>query len=335
MSCLSKPINQRMPPSKSAIPGLGRNAARAMRLAAALALPAMAFPARAITVQFDYSYDTRGFFTDSVSGEPIAERRALLELAAGTYARFSDHLTPISPQAGDTWSVTITHPSLGGPPLTLTDLSVAADTIRVYVGGSPSAPGVLGFAGTGSNLNANGSAAFVADVNSRGQTNTSGDSASDYGVWGGYIWFNAAQDWYFGAAAGLSPGRPDFLTTATHELGHILGFGTADSWFSQIDETGHTFTGAASTAVYGGPVPLDSFYSHWAEGVNSDVDGIIQETLMDPSTVRGQRELMTRLDYAGFSDIGWQVTAVPLPASAWLFGSTLLGWFGRSRRKSA
>ncbi len=259
-----------------------------------------------------------------------------MELAAGTYARFSDHLTAIAPQAGDTWSVTITHPSLGGPPLTLTGLSVAADTIRVYVGGSPSAPGVLGFAGAGSNLSANGSAAFVADVYSRGQANTSGDSASDYGVWGGYIWFNATQDWYFGAdTAGLSPGRPDFLTTATHELGHILGFGTADSWFSQIDETGNTFTGAASTAVYGGPVPLDSFYSHWAEGVNGNVDGIIQETLMDPSTVRGQRELMTRLDYAGFSDIGWQVTAVPLPASAWLFGSTLLGWFGRSQRKSA
>lgn len=335
MPCLFQAIPQSKSSRKSATARGGFNSARAARLATALALSALACPTQAITIQFDYSYDTRGFFTDSISGEPIAERRALLELAAGTYARFSDHLTPITPQAGDTWSVTITHPSLGGPPLTLTDLSVAADTIRVYVGGSPSAPGVLGFAGAGSNLTASGSESFVSNVLTRGQANAIGDDATDYGVWGGYIWFNATQDWYFGAdAAGLSPGRPDFLTTATHELGHILGFGTADSWFSQIDETGNTFTGAASTAVYGSPVPLDRYDSHWAEGVNGELDGITQETLMDPSTVRGQRELMTHLDYAGFSDIGWQVAAVPLPTSAWLFGSALLGWFNRSRRKT-
>ncbi|WP_197488488.1 peptidase M10A and M12B matrixin and adamalysin [Methylomonas koyamae] len=301
---------------------------RAAVLAAAMA----PCSARAITVQFDYRYDTRGFFTDTASGAPIAERRELLELAASAYANFSDNLTAIAPQAGDTWSVTITHPSLGGPPLRLTDLSIAADTIRVYVGGSASAPGVLGFAGAGSNLTASGSESFVSNVLTRGQANAIGDDATDYGVWGGYIWFNAAQDWYFGAdLGGLSAGNPDFLTTATHELGHILGFGGADSWFNQIDTSTNTFTGKASTAVYGGPVPLDSFDSHWAEGLYSEVSGISQETLMDPSTVRGQRELMTSLDYAGFRDIGWQVAAVPLPGAAWLFVAGL-GLLSSQRR---
>lgn len=304
-------------------------------LAGVLALLTVATPVQAIIIQFDYHYDTRGFFTDVSTGAPLSERREMLELAADFYAGFSDQLSPITPQAHDTWSVTITHPSLGGPPLRLTDLTIAADTIRVFVGGSPSAPGVLGFAGAGNNLSASGSGAFVSDVLSRGQPNTRGENASDYGVWGGYIWFNTVQDWYFGADTdGLSTGRPDFLTTATHELGHILGFGTADAWFSQIDESTHTFIGAAATAAYGGAVPLDQFNNHWAEGVNSEVLGILQETLMDPSTVRGLRELPTRLDYAGFSDIGWQVTTVSLPISVWLFGSVLLGWSVRSWRRA-
>ena len=51
----------------------------------------------------------------------------------------------------------------------------------------------------------------------------------------------------------------------------------------------------------------------------STVDGLVQETLMDPSTSYGTRQLLTELDYAGFADIGWQLTAVPLPASIWLF----------------
>jgi hypothetical protein len=62
-----------------------------------------------------------------------------------------------------------------------------------------------------------------------------------------------------------------------------------------------------------------------------------QETLMDPSTPRGTRELLTDLDLAGLADIGWQVTAVPEPGSAHLLlaGLGVLGalrWQQRSRR---
>jgi hypothetical protein len=68
-------------------------------------------------------------------------------------------------------------------------------------------------------------------------------------------------------------------------------------------------------------VPAD--VAHWAEGVFSDVGGIRQETLMDPTTPAGVRELLTRLDYAGLRDIGWETTAVPVPGAAWLFVSAL------------
>lgn len=296
----------------------------------------LTLPAHALTIEFDYTYDTRGFFTDLTTGTPILERRALMDQAASFYSGFTDSLTAIIPQAGDNWSVQITHPSLGGPLVTLNNISVAADTLRIYVGGSYSAPGVLGFANTGFNLTANGSDAFVDSVTTRGQENTTGANASDYGIWGGMIWFNAANDWYFGSdTGGLTAGHPDFLTTATHELGHILGYGEADSWLAQIDSKGY-FTGVASAEAYGGAVPLDQYGSHWAKGVMSSYNGVAQETLMDPSTIAGQRELPTVLDYAAFKDIGWQVasvTSVPEPDTYGLLlaGLGLVGLLSRRR----
>lgn len=297
-------------------------------------------PAHALQIEFDYTYDTRGFFTDVSTGALIAERRAMLQLAASYYAGFTDRLAAIAPAAGDHWSVSITHPSLAGPAVLLEDLEIPAGTLRVFAGGSSSAPGVLGFAGTGDGLQATGSAAFVDAAIARGQENTAGPDATDYGTWGGYIWFNAAQDWHFGTATpSVGSTQPDFLTTAIHELGHLLGFGEADSWFALVDAAAQRFKGAASVDEHGGPVPLDRFLSHWGSGVSSSVDGVAQQTLMDPGTVRGTRELPTALDYAGFRDIGWEVpvSPVPLPAPVLLLTAGLmpLAATARTRRGRA
>lgn len=304
-----------------------------LRAALALAFAASASSASALTIEFDYSYDTRGFFTDLATGAPMTERRALLDLAATFYGGFTDALTAIAPGAGDQWSVSFMHPSLGGPAVTLQNVDIAADTLRIYVGGSPTAPGVLGFAGTGHSLQASGDAAFVDAVTTRGQTGTQGTRAVDYATWGGYIWFNASNDWHFGAdEAGLNGTRPDFLTTATHEIGHILGFGEADSWFANVDPDSGLFVGEHAMAAWGGAVPLDRYLDHWAEGTYSVRDGVPQETMMDPSTPFGERQLPTALDYAGFADIGWQVTAVPEP-QAWAMLLAGLGVLFRHRRR--
>lgn len=122
------------------------------------------------------------------------------------------------------------------------------------------------------------------------------------------IWSNAVNNWHFGrGTSGLTVGHPDFLTTAIHEIGHILGYGEVDSWFAQ------TNNGYSSVAAHGGAVPLDQYDGHWATGTMSTYNGIAQETLMDPSTRIGDCELPTILDYAVFSDIGWQVQVSAVP----------------------
>ncbi|MEM7468898.1 MAG: PEP-CTERM sorting domain-containing protein [Pseudomonadota bacterium] len=291
---------------------------------AAIAATVLISNCEALVVEFDYTYDTRGFFTDEISGAPIVERREALSHAASFFTGFSDQLTGINASdPGDSWSVRIGHPSFGGANITLIDQVIAPNTIKVYVGGSPSAPGVLGLATNGAGLMTSGSTEFADTVINRGQGVTVGNDAVDFAPWGGTIWFNANQNWHFGIDPQM-PGanQPDFLTTAIHEIAHILGFGEADSWFSQI-ENGF-FLGTSSVASYGGPVPLDNFNAHWASGTLSTVNGVLQDTLLDPSTPFGERQLFTELDLAGLTDIGWEIQPVPLPA-AWIL--MMLGLF--------
>jgi hypothetical protein len=275
---------------------------------------AAAREADALTIEIDYSYDTSGFFADPA-------RREALSFAASYYAAFADALALIAPGNGDTWTVYFNNPgNLGDGLVAEQNVRVAADMLRVFVGGSAMGEGVLGFGTTGTITDVSGSDAFVDAVTTRGQQNATGPGATDYGVWGGAISFNSDATWHFGLTTdGLDAGEHDFLTTAMHELGHILGFGVADSWFNYL--FGEEFTGPASTRAYGGPVPAD--VAHWAEGVFSDVGGTPQETLMDPTTAAGMRELLTRLDYAGLRDIGWETAAVPVPGAAWLLASAL------------
>ena len=51
-----------------------------------------------------------------------------------------------------------------------------------------------------------------------------------------------------------------------------------------------------------------------------------------------QLAALRELDFAGLKDMGWEVssvTAVPIPAAAWLFLSGLAGLFGFARRRMA
>ena len=94
--------------------------------------------------------------------------------------------------------------------------------------------------------------------------------------WGGSIGFNINTNWgYAGPDDPPGPGKFDFFSVAMHEIAHILGIGTADSWDTWVD--GGQFTGpnamAANLSSPGDPVGLSGGRDHWAEGTMSLVDG--------------------------------------------------------------
>lgn len=302
-------------------------------LCAALALAALvnSQPASAISIIFDYTYDTVGFFT----GANIS-RQVLLNQAAGEFtSRIQDHLTAITSGGSNHFDVNFNNPS-SGVALTLNNYSVADNAFVVYVGAQNLGTSTLGEGGPGG-FGASGSQTFINSLN-RGQTGANSSPATDFGPWGGAITFNSAQsNWYFGSNNPVQgSGLFDFYSVAVHEMGHVLGFGTANS-FTNLAGGGVSFSGNASDALYGGLVPMANS-GHWQQGLTSTVNGVSQEVAMDTSITAGTRKHFTELDFAALKDTGWQIApaaAVPVPAAVWLLASGLAGLFGFARRRMA
>jgi hypothetical protein len=284
-----------------------------------------AFPASAINIEFNYDFDSGGFFT--------ADRRSTLESAASFFeTRLTDSLTAISSGGGNSFSVNFTRPD-NDQAITLGGQSIAADTLVVYVGGRDISGTALGEGGPGG-WNASGSAAFLDGASRRGQGTTQGAGATDFAPWGGSITFDSATSWYFDTDTSTDEAFAgfDFFSVALHELSHVLGFGTAASWDNKV--TGSVFNSAAT-----GTVNLAD-PAHWATNTTSFVDGVQQTAAMTPSIGAGQRKRMTDLDLAALSAVGWEVAPaapVPLPAGVWLLlsGAGLLAGRFRYRTSSA
>jgi hypothetical protein len=153
---------------------------------------------------------------------------------------------------------------------------------------------------------------------------------TDFGAWGGVISFDTATSWNFSVGSGPAGSEFDFLSVAIHELAHLLGFGTADSWDNLV--TGGEFTGATATALNGGSSPLTNpAADHYAAGTMFGGD----EAAMTPSITIGTRKLFTELDFAGLDDIGWQVTPVPEPTSLLAAAGPIIfvaAWVRRRRK---
>ena len=267
---------------------------RPCRRPSAEALEARACPS--LTVQMDYSHDANGFFADQT-------RRDLLQLAADTIAsRLGDHLAAIEPGGGDSWTAVFQDPSSGAL-ASLADPTIPADTILVFAGGRSLGMTEVGEGGPGG-LSASGTRDWLDLVSARGQAGALTDTRTDFGPWGGSISFDTAASWSFGLAP-PSPGsaRNDFLSVALHEMSHLLGFGSAGSWFDQVADG--RFLGAnARAASDTGAAPLVSADgSHWFDGTTDHG----AETAMDPVLLTGTRKLLTALDFAALDDLGWDV----------------------------
>lgn len=281
--------------------------------------------ARAITIQFDYSFDTSNFFTSN----PTAKTD--LEAAAQFFdTHLTDTLTAISPDSSNTWTAKFFNPSTGVS-ASVDNLSIAQNEIVVYVGAEDLGSGVLGEGGPGG---FSSSQSFFETVEARGQSGALDSPPTDFGPWGGSVSFGTNVNWYFDTNPSTTEAfgtQSDFYSVALHELGHVLGIGTAGSW--STDVSGTNFIGPASEAAFGGPVPLDNLSSHWADGTMSTIYGTStsQEAAMSPALTDGTRKVFTTLDIAGLQDVGWTLAAVPEPPTVWLAAAALFMW-GTMRR---
>jgi len=252
--------------------------------------------------EFDYEYDTFGFFTDPA-------RRESLEAAGRFVNRYVDNLDEIIPSGTNTWTSFFTPPDRDSS-IFLSNVPVPEDTMRIYVAGRPLSGrlaqsidmGPVGF----------GEPSWVDTVEYRGQTAAGNTPARDFGPMGGTISFNnnfTEVPWHFDASTtGLNANEFDFITVAMHELLHLMGVGISTSFDAYVTNN-HRFTGPESVAV-GSPtnptLTLDESDAHWKSGTKSTWNGAVQEALLAPGIFPGRRANPTLLDRAALRDIGWE-----------------------------
>jgi hypothetical protein len=313
---------------------------------------------RAITLVLDYTYDT-GFFAAG------SQARSALEAAAGFYSSIlNDTLSSIQrPQdfassefngvASWHWQMTFPNPATGGT-VTLQDQIMPANQYRIYAGARNIATlGIGGPGGYGWNSDNNGggftqeeidqiqtiTANFSSTVETRGEP-------SGFAAWGGAITFDSmGTTWHYNHTTSPTPGTNDLYSVAIHELGHAIGLGASDEWSAYV--SGSVFTGPAATAEYGSNPPISpSSTGHWESGTMSRVFGTNtpQEAAMDPQITTGTRKVLTALDAAALTDIGWTVAAPPplnpadFNGDTFVNGADLAVWrtsFGASANASA
>ena len=269
-------------------------------------------PAEAIVIQIDYTYDTGNYFSAG-----SAERNRLEDATAFFGNLLEDDLDPITPTGTystftpESWQINFTNPSTGATQ-TVDDVAVAADTIILYVGARPFGGTKLAEAGYGgASTFAFGGSEFDKAVKTRGEI---GVGSTDFAPWGGFLSVNNTTSWDTSSEG--SGSEQHLYSTLLHEIGHVLGIGTAQSWDSQV--SAGQFTGAGAIAEYGGDVPLyfsasSSRYDHWANGTTSTIWGTatLQEASLDPDIMSGDVKLITALDVAGLDDIGWDIAQIP------------------------
>jgi Ca2+-binding RTX toxin-like protein len=233
-------------------------------------------------IEFDYRFDTLGFFDDP-------GRRAILDAAAAEWeAIIQDEFADISAGTSFLVSNQVTSSFVN------VTLDEDIDDIVVFVQATDLSGNILALAGP-TGYSARGdvhSSRISSDYRGQGPV-------TDFEPWAGVMIFDTDRDWHFGLDL---PGdqQIDALSVAVHELGHVLGIGTSGAFDAMID--GQTFTGPNAVMVNGGDgLPLHDDLSHVANGF---ADGTVS---MDPFMSRGERVLLSEYDKALLADIGYEL----------------------------
>ncbi|MEM9146830.1 MAG: Ig-like domain-containing protein [Pseudomonadota bacterium] len=264
-------------------------------------------------ISFDYRFDTLGFFDNP-------DARAALEAAAGVWESvIGDEFENVP--AGVSFFVS--HPNTGSS--TQVVLEEEIDDLLIFIGASSSPFGLSGSEPAAlpegmcacslcSELHASeteaasvlaraGYSGFGASgdaLNARISSNFRGDgAATDFEPYAGVASFNPDFNWHYGIESTPSGGEFDFLTVAVHEIGHVLGIGTAGAFDRYIDGP---FYGPNAVQVNGGSgLPLHSDNAHVQAGYAGN------SVVMDPSIASGQRIPLSEYDKAILADIGYEV----------------------------
>ena len=242
-----------------------------------------------LTIAIDYRFDTTGFFTP--------ERRSALEAAARAWGEILEDDFPPIPEGTPVQS---RDPESPADPSTAFVIDREIDDVLVFAGCSD-VP--TGYAVGNFSLFTSG----VADPALRAELEAR-QTGDDFAPWTGWVSFDCEEPWFFdstpASADDVPADRRDFHSVAMHELGHVLGFGSADVFERQVDASG-SFVGPRAVAAHGGPVPLNTRGDH----IRSDVTSDGRTTLMDAARELGERTTPTRLDRAFFEDLGYELVA--------------------------
>lgn len=305
-----------------------RTIAAAMLLALLVPLPGAALT---ISVQYDYGGDV--FDGTSESG---ARRRAVVDAAASYVSGLvGSHLAAIEPGEDDAWLGWIKRPDEVGGTIEYRQ-AVPEDMLLLYVGTRRQKAGVFATTERATVPYWQGSEAFGEAVLNRG-LGLGPNRNHNRGVWAASISYNhdLVGQWFVGLDAARPFSGFDLWTFTVHELIHALGFGVAREW-RELVASGDFHRAGAVAADLGQTLELTADGLHWAGSMAGRLPGqgdTRQPALLGPYLPEGERRWLTDLDLAGLEDMGWQVTAVPLPAALPLLTGALAIFALATRRR--
>jgi hypothetical protein len=244
-------------------------------------------------IRFDYRFDTIGWFTP--------EKRAALEAAARVWENII--LDEFPEVAAGTRTYGVFNPQTGSVISGGFVNDTVIDDLVIFVGARD-----LGLSGT---------SPILAQAGPAG-TRESRITGNQFRPWLGSIAFDLDRGssptrWFFDSTPDTANDIPvnqiDFISTAVHEIGHVLGFGTSRAFdrltapLNAAQSTAKGFVGINARTVNGGnPIPLSG--GHIQESYEFGGSG---ESVMDVKIASGVRTLPTRLDLAILNDIGYTV----------------------------